>query len=886
VTDPPPIKRLGGKPLHLRSAENTIDLPAGFSFLNRIPMSMAHDATEPVSRSLPAFVGFGVWKRARPLMLTVLGVLLLATGGLLQAAEEELTPLSKIPADEPVPLPKLPPDELTPLPNLSHDSPVRFNAVKAWRGSFIASAHQYTNDDIIEPNGRSRGKRTIYYDSSIVVDFLLDEFEDDPAVWRGKLIGPKLVADYRGVSNQVIDSEDGNTLFEEEFFHTNGPPLFDPGDKAELLFHRERGWSFHFPTPNCPAELTYNLVLTPKKGPVVRERTQREISASPETGTPTLPYPAKGFILFAGNNKCEHGRSVPGSLVGEVVWEYTVYLEPASMEELKLEIEETDAYKQWRPETTPECAAGAPLNVKAKVVDAKGGTPQVSVEKFVWELIETSKEPGVAMNFPLEAKDQRFDLDLDAEGEFFLLENKNQRMTRAVRSGFSDTVKVVPYDWGGWATLQVTAYMRDGRQVRGKVKGRTEVGLRLPKRSADSHIADVWKEQKKSGADDLDDESVAGQKDNGDGFSLYEEYRGFVVDGQRIEGDPEQKDFFVLNLIGADAQAGLDLFTAVSQLAVHDRLKPAEMSEKTRLMNGNHRRGARNQEQHGVWIKTFASVSALGGSGAFTTLNKTGVGGRPGLVDGIGILARTSEDSDFNKPFNLAASDMIFAYDRAIAHELLHSVGVEHHGEGDYNMIVGYASTRNPLNKTGRPYYGTELEKPIDLRTEEGEDVAQRDIPEYIKMRQFLDMILLDRCLKEGEGYIKRNGVGYSGYKTPQDYADFQIEILGVFCFMHISGIVGVDHGEHSGAEDCLMRYYFAKYYESKKPATIGNKQYYLIGDGTEHTGLQICHDKIGTGVNAPGHKPQSRYGDAANGDCFTSICPNDGVPPSTTTAK
>jgi len=143
---------------------------------------------------------------------------------------------------------------------------------------------------------------------------------------------------------------------------------------------------------------------------------------------------------------------------------------------------------------------------------------------------------------------------------------------------------------------------------------------------------------------------------------------------------------------------------------------------------------------------------------------------------------------------------------------------------------------------------------------------------------------MLDRCLKEGAEYIKRNGASYNPlFSTPEKYADFQIEILGVFCFMHINGIVGIDHGEHSGAEDCLMRYYFAKYYESKKPATIGNKQYYLIGEGTEHTGMEICHDKTGTGVNAPGHKPQSRYSDAAHGDCASHICPNDAIPPSAT---
>jgi hypothetical protein len=308
------------------------------------------------------------------------------------------------------------------------------------------------------------------------------------------------------------------------------------------------------------------------------------------------------------------------------------------------------------------------------------------------------------------------------------------------------------------------------------------------------------------------------------------------------------------------------------------------MSEETRLMNGNRREGAHNKDQHGVWVKTFASKSELGDNGALTVINEKGSGqaGRPGTVDGIGILARDNTESAFNKPFNLPAEDAIFAFDRAIAHELLHSVGVEHHGNGDYRMIVGYASTRNPLNKLGRPYYGTSVDKPIDLRTEEGEDVAQRDLPKYEKFREFTDMIMLDRYLKEGADYIKRNGVGYSGYFTPQDYADFHIEILLVYCFMHLDGSVGVDHGEHSGEEDCLMRYYFAKFYESKKPPVMGEKMYYLVEPGTERIGMQLCHSGTGTGINDAGHQPQSRYSDTAgdSGNCFEQICPNDAIPP------
>ena len=78
------------------------------------------------------------------------------------------------------------------------------------------------------------------------------------------------------------------------------------------------------------------------------------------------------------------------------------------------------------------------------------------------------------------------------------------------------------------------------------------------------------------------------------------------------------------------------------------------------------------------------------------------------------------------------------------------------------------------------------------------------------------------------------------------------------------------------------MRYYFAKFYEGKKAPSMGTQLYYLIEPGTEHIGMEICRDGKGTGVNAAGHQPQSRYGDTAGeaGNCFAQICPNDAIPP------
>jgi hypothetical protein len=165
---------------------------------------------------------------------------------------------------------------------------------------------------------------------------------------------------------------------------------------------------------------------------------------------------------------------------------------------------------------------------------------------------------------------------------------------------------VESYDFGGRATLQVICELKDGREIVGLMKGEggQEDLVRLPKMKGPDWIAESWRKAHKveSLSASSDNEKVDGQQDHGDGYTLYEEYRGWVVEGKRIEGDPEGKDFFVLNLIGGDAESGIDLFAQLSELKVHSKLRRGEMSEKTRLMNGNHRDAPHRVNQHGVWM--------------------------------------------------------------------------------------------------------------------------------------------------------------------------------------------------------------------------------------------------------------------------------------------
>ena len=70
--------------------------------------------------------------------------------------------------------------------------------------------------------------------------------------------------------------------------------------------------------------------------------------------------------------------------------------------------------------------------------------------------------------------------------------------------------------------------------------------------------------------------------------------------------------------------------------------------------------------------------------------------------------------------------------------------------------------------------------------------------------------------------------------------------------------MLGVQSGQHSGGDGCIQRYWIATAY----PGLAGAGVRYLSPGEIRNTSL--CTTAAGSGVNAPDHKPQSRYGPAA----------------------
>ncbi len=135
-------------------------------------------------------------------------------------------------------------------------------------------------------------------------------------------------------------------------------------------------------------------------------------------------------------------------------------------------------------------------------------------------------------------------------------------------------------------------------------------------------------------------------------------------------------------------------------------------------MNANRRDGPNHVAQHGVYIIDipWRQGDVRGGK---TTLSDDTHSGRPVTAVSIGVLRRDDPHSvftdDTNKVANLTKSAAASVYDVAVAHELAHAVGAEHHGEGgDHAQTYYFQGAGDPSNPTGRARF-VESSPPTDF---------------------------------------------------------------------------------------------------------------------------------------------------------------------------
>lgn len=352
-------------------------------------------------------------------------------------------------------------------------------------------------------------------------------------------------------------------------------------------------------------------------------------------------------------------------------------------------VDPKDGYDTWTPSgtVTGEHVRGAALAVHVKLqVKGKPDAPVPRKATFRFVLDPVSSEPGVAMNWPPKSQvkgTDDFAIEDSSNPTLEILapawqtsQGKAGAQARTKKEATASDVTISSFDYGAYGTLRIYAEVKGSEPLLAHLEGNTAVReLKLPKDDNDNHVADSWEEGKALAAgntapelDEDDTPKASFDCYEGDGFSLFEEYRGFLIKGKHQRTDPHHgKDLFIFFAVDApEAWAGVGLFEAASSIGVHQVLN--EEMDEGRVVNFNYKT-AHLVAQHG--LRVIGGRMEHEGGGYASEV------GPPGQVEGVYM----NEAYLRNQQSPAKAAGIM-------AHELGHAVGMRHHGTGDLTGVL------------------------------------------------------------------------------------------------------------------------------------------------------------------------------------------------------
>jgi len=532
---------------------------------------------------------------------------------------------------------------------------------------------------------------------------------------------------------------------------------------------------------------------------------------------------------------------------------------------------EIENYAQWRPRgnlsnvTDP---GPVPLTIAATLRPKKPNPTPAElnalppVRRFRFELADTSREPGVCLNWPVfgadasavPKEDPDYDLRFEPAAELATTLSPRKQKAGVVPTADNQNrptawVRLNCYDFGAHADLRVIAELADGREVVGFIDASDgpRYTIKIPERTDGSLIAKNWRDAENVTAPDAADDDAQPKADGqvGDGFSVYEEYRGFRMADDHIRLKPDRKDLFISNRIGPRLEPGLKLFSAKTAdprggngFALHHRLHPFEMPESREINANRSQRSPRTAKefQHALIFRKQTE----GDSGA-------DFGAKKKMMDRIDW--RPKNVVAINLRIDLDERDTI----STTAHELSHSVGARHHGRTDARDVIWKRIRVVNVAPGAQPsYYFREWPAKYDAATDTYD--ADGSVGQRVRLFQ------------ESGAEIDPNSE-----KAATFFATSRVPW------------VARQGGQHSGHDKCWMRYDCADAYI---PPARPDHRVMLPkfedpnAPDDELPGFELCDGPQGTGVNDPSfNRNRPRYGPATRGNCREQMCVRDDAP-------
>ena len=249
----------------------------------------------------------------------------------------------------------------------------------------------------------------------------------------------------------------------------------------------------------------------------------------------------------------------------------------------------------------------------------------------------------------------------------------------------SFTVKVRSYDYGAYGDLTATLY--------GQATSNT---VNIPRDDNGNGIADGWNNDSSNNYDEeADDETgPSGNNHNGDGFSVFEEYRGFMVKENHTRTKPSEKDLFVYS----SCAEGYGYASNLANPPFKSRLVNwSDMGGNARVMNskaGQNFPGHSDQKALKVLKDDITPATEVADYGQTKARPKTL--GRPNEVGDIVIFYRKIRP-DTPTHIDETTSDTADpdARKKVIGHEIGHGIKVNHHVGGGPCIMEGWVGIMN-----------------------------------------------------------------------------------------------------------------------------------------------------------------------------------------------
>ncbi len=384
---------------------------------------------------------------------------------------------------------------------------------------------------------------------------------------------------------------------------------------------------------------------------------------------------------------------------------------------------EIPGYSDWLPKGNVEQdMSGDMIQVTASLVQGKDQPTERRA--FAWhaELKNTSSEPGICIDFPKENPTTAPDMTIEKDmGLGTLMKNKGTQSIVVQSNSKQVTFFIYSFDFGGVSELKVWADMDDGSKLEKVFYAGKEIQtLPIPyrenpttQRVADAYLSTVGKAV--GTADNEDNEHVDGQKSDGDGLTVFEEYRGIIVDKDDKDNphhrlNPTKKDLTVINLVGQSAQSGLQRLGQAGCLTVTDIKKSVGIDTNNAQVNFNSQY-SKGGDQYGLVLKgtkgppsdvlgkLFCKVVDAKGHVVSTTGSQSTMESRSQKRPAVATSPRYADylmlyNPDSSPPATLAWT---------VAHELAHGLGVQHHGmpEGGSIAVISARPNFRFLNSDG-----------------------------------------------------------------------------------------------------------------------------------------------------------------------------------------